>query len=267
MSFKRRKPLFNRYKFYKTNLWGKIFTTKDFREKEVLFARLNRRITSKALEVNPVKLRYKKLSNKGRSLFTKYLLKRYYFNYKEYQFRRLYRNKINKHLPFVRRKQIVRRKLKKVDIKNNHLIGTLETSISNILLRSGFFKTPHEVRHAIAHREITINGKTVKAPQAKLKIGQHLSFVASLKKHYKMFFISWLLKYARKRKFQFKKQQKKKLAFSPLCRFISPIGNSRYLVLNPLNMSMVLLYKPQVKQVYFPFKFDLKDLKAHYKNL
>lgn len=266
MTHKRRKPKFNRYKFYKTNLWGKIFTTKDFREKEVLFARLNRRLTTKALEVNPVKLRQKRLSVQGRGLFTKYLLKRFYFNYKEYQFRRLYRNKINIKLPFYK-SQRDSRFYKKTDLRNNKFIGTLESTVSNILLRSGFFKTPHEVRQAMAHNEITVDGVLVKSLHAKLRVGQHLSFAPALKKHYKLFLTAWLTTHARKRKKLFKKRKLKKMSFSPICRFISPIGNSRYLVLNPRNVSMTLLYKPQVQQVYFPFSFDIKDLNAHYKNL
>lgn len=56
MSLRRGKPRYKHYKFYQANLWGKIFCSKKFREKDVFLAKLNRRMTLRALDVNPVKL-------------------------------------------------------------------------------------------------------------------------------------------------------------------------------------------------------------------
>ena len=68
MILRRQQPKNNRYKFYNANLWGKIFLTKPFREKDVLFARFSRRSTLKALDVNPVKLRQKRFVYVGSRL-------------------------------------------------------------------------------------------------------------------------------------------------------------------------------------------------------
>lgn len=79
-----------KYKFYASNLWGGLFLTKRFRGRDVLLARINRRMVTKVLDVNPVKLRKKRLSVEGQGLRAKYMLKRFYFNYKEYQFRKVF---------------------------------------------------------------------------------------------------------------------------------------------------------------------------------
>lgn len=79
-----------KYKFYTSNLWGGLFLTRRFRGRDVLLARINRRMVSKVLDVSPVKLRKRRLSVEGQGLRSKYMLKRFYFNYKEYQLRKVF---------------------------------------------------------------------------------------------------------------------------------------------------------------------------------
>lgn len=130
-----------------SNLWGRLFLSKRFREKEVLFARFNRQLTLKVLRVNPVKLRQRRLSLGGQCLVESLRFKRFHFNIREHQFRKLVGYAVRKPANF-----------RKPSYAQDILVTLLESRLDTLLSRTGLFPTPQMVRQLISYREIMVDG-------------------------------------------------------------------------------------------------------------
>jgi len=281
-------PRSRRYKFYKSNLWGRVFLMNRFREKDVLYSRFNKGLTLKEKEVNPVKLRQKRLSLGGLSLFETLRLKRFYFNVREHQFRKIVSKAV--------RKPCDKRCLRTA---SDVLVSLLEPRLDAILLRSGLFSSPQMVRQLVSYKEIVVDNKVVNIPSCVIKVGQIVSFRnRNLKIKLLHRFLSLLKIYARgfsigrKRKKivknklrRFNKNRNRKdmrhsKNFSR-SRFVSKnrIRNGNYFLFLPIvianrllhltfslkTLSLQLVDLPKTKEdVYYPFKVDFRKVLLHY---
>jgi len=187
----------------------------------------------------------------------KYLLKRFYFNYKEFQFRNLYAFYANK-------RQTPVTKVSKFGVKNDNVIGALESTISNVLFRTGMFISPHSVRYAIAHKQVFLNDGLIRSTKIMLKDGDIVTFSSDdLKKKFLAVFLRRIAQHV----YYTPKGKKYRFAKSILARLIVPMGNSRYLLLLPKLCAVQFVEKPKVHQVYYPFPLNLLEFNAHYKGL
>lgn len=129
MGIKRSFPHAKTLKFYETDVWGAYLSQrrKRFREQNVLMARINRRITTRKLNINPVKLRRKPYTVSSWEIMSSNRLKRFHHNIKEYQFRKIM-------------VKTMRRPLINGQYPKDFLAGCLESRLDVILFRSGLFQ-------------------------------------------------------------------------------------------------------------------------------
>lgn len=100
----------------------------------------------------------------GNQLSAKQLLKGYYGNMTEKQFRSLFKKAVNQ----------------KGDTSEN-LIGLLESRLATVVYRANFAPTVFAARQLVSHKHIQVNGKTVNIPSYQLKIGDVVSVKDSSK--------------------------------------------------------------------------------------
>jgi small subunit ribosomal protein S4 len=97
---------------------------------------------------------HQKTSDYGEQLSAKRLLKGYYGNMTEKQFRRVYQEASR--------------------MKGNtsqNLIGLLERRLDIVVYRSNFVPTVFAARQFVSHKHVTVNGQPVNIPSYQLKIG------------------------------------------------------------------------------------------------
>jgi ribosomal protein S4 len=163
MAFQLGIPRFRKYKFFGNNVWGNIYILKKFRAKDVVFSRINKRLTLKHILVNPVKLRQKRKSFRTLCLYMSLECKRYYHSMRETQFRRILRKSV---------KGIFDNLIRSPD----RLVNLLELRLDGLLLKTGLFSHPAYVRHLVKYRHILVDGKVVDYTSSVLKIGSVISF-------------------------------------------------------------------------------------------
>lgn len=93
-------------------------------------------------------------SDFGKQLQAKQILKGYYANMNERQFRNIYKEAIRA----------------KGDTGEN-LIGLLESRLDAVIYRLNFVPTIHAARQFVSHKHVKVNGKTVNIPSFKVSEG------------------------------------------------------------------------------------------------
>jgi len=163
MGIKRSFPHAKTLKFYETDVWGAYLSQrrKRFREQNVLMARINRRITTRKLTINPVKLRRKPYTVSSWEIMSSNRLKRFHHNIKEYQFRKII-------VKTMRRPHIGGKYPK------DFLAGDLESRLDVILFRSAFVPTVQLARQLINHKKVLVNNKVINKPSFRLLGGDIL---------------------------------------------------------------------------------------------
>lgn len=144
-----------RYKFFKVNLWGKLFVLKNFKGRRVMYARINRRHTLRKIRVNAMKLRRKSHTIKGLGLLAAARFKNFYITLSNHKLKN-YIKKARK-LPFYKLKQY---KANKPFYIEDKLVGLLEFRVESVLQRLGLFSV-QQIRQMLSHRKICLNGRVV----------------------------------------------------------------------------------------------------------
>jgi small subunit ribosomal protein S4 len=200
MCIKNIMPKAKRYKFFKVNLWGRLFVLKHFKGRRVMYARINRRHTLRKIRVNAMKLRRKSHSIKGLGLLASFRLKNYYLTLSEYKIKQYIKK--SRYLPFFK----IKFRAKPLRIEDK-FVSLLESRIENILQRTGLVSV-HGIKQLLSHRKILLNGKVVTRGSVDVSPGDIVSFKSvELKKR----FLYRLLKYKNVIKgLSSKYQQKKK---------------------------------------------------------
>ncbi len=247
MAFQLNKPRYRKYKFFGNNLWGRLFVSKKFRSKDVIFARISKKLTLKAISVNPVKLRQKRKSFRTLCLYSSLALKRYYHNMRETQFRRILRKSV---------KGVVKKLIRTPD----RLLTMLELRLDGLLLKMGLFSHPAQIRHFVRYGHILVNGQKVNFPSVVLDVGSIISF-ANTK-------LAFLLLHNFIRSMIKLKVRAKRLKVDNYHFLYFPLivaNRVCYLHLCYRTLTIAILDKPTYsRNVYYPFVLDAKKVLAGY---
>lgn len=251
MVLRRAYPRNRRYKFYKVDLWGRLFMLRPFREREVLFARLNKRLTTRKVKVNPVKLRTGKSTVVSQGIYAKQLVKRFYYNIKEPQLRLL----VSRAVKLAKKPHRICR-----DRLADTFMRVIESRLDGLMWRSGLFRSPSELRQHFNHRRIAVDNCLKKSPHNLVPQLSFLSVVPSLRRDfYRRYLQSLIL--GNKHLFCSKKR-KRRSAFNSWS-LVSL--KTAYLNFSLKQCFMLTDFPKRVSQVYFPFELDVKKFLLHYK--
>jgi len=236
-------PRYKKYKFYSSDIWGNFFKRfKSFKGLDVFYARLNKKKTLRVIEVNPNKLRKRPTSLTGKYFKLKQKAKLFFFNFKEYQFRKIIGYTVKKK----------RTSLKTLE---SYFSDVFESRLDTILLRTNLFPSVFYIKNFIKQGGVFVNGVVKKLPHYQCKMGDKVTFSSI---YFSLF--KWKqklrLRHFRKSTFKFKK-----ILFPSLSH---PLSNSSYLLFKPKNFSFLFLGEGKTK---FFFQGDWSRISSYYKML
>lgn len=247
-------PKAKRYKFFKNNLWGRLFVLKHFKGRRVLYARVNRRHTLRKIRVNAMKLRKKSHSIKGLGLLAAFRLKNYYLTLSEHKLK--YYVKKSRYLPYFK----INAHAVPIRVEDK-FVALLEFRIENILQRTGLVSV-QAIRQLLSHRKILLNGKVVTRGSVHVSPGDVVSFKsAALRKT----LLYRLLKYKNVVKGLSSKYMLKK-KYPMLTTFLT-CNKLSYVTVSFSTLDIYVGNSARKKDVYFPFNADLKKLLLVYNNI
>lgn len=170
MCIKKVFPKAKRYKFFKVNLWGRLFILKHFKGRRVMYARVNRRHTLRKVRVNAMKLRRKNHTIKGLGLLAASRIKNFYLSLSNYKLKKYIKKA--RHIPYYKLKNISLNKPFRVEDK---FVSLLESRIENVLHRTGFLSI-QAIRQLLSHKKILLNKNTVTRGSVCVKPGDKITF-------------------------------------------------------------------------------------------
>lgn len=163
-------PKANRYKFFKVNLWGRLFVLKNFKGRRVIYARINRKHTLRKVRVNAMKLRRKSHSIKGQGLLAAARFKNFYLTLNDFKLKNCI--KAARRIPHYKLQMFKPNNPLRVEDK---FVAAVEGRLENVLQRTGLLSAQH-IRQLLSHRKILLNGLLVTRGSVLVKAGDKIAF-------------------------------------------------------------------------------------------
>lgn len=245
-----------KYKFFKLNLWGRLFVLKRFKGRRVIYAKINRRHTLRKIRVNAIKLRRKSHTVKGQGLLAAFRIKNFYLSLSDHKLK----NYIKKarSLPSYKIFETLTKKPLRIE---DNLVALLEFRVENILNRLGVFSV-HQIRQLLSHRKILVNSQVVTRGSVALSPGDIVTFKG---KFLKRFLLKKLLTFKKIGKKTNKKYIAKK-KYPMLLPFL--LANKlNYFSFSFKTVSILIGNHPRFSEAYYPFPVDIKKLILIYNNV
>lgn len=206
-----------KYKFFKSNIWGRLFVIKRFKGRRVIYAKINRRHTLRKIRVNAIKLRRKSHTVKGQGLLASFRVKSFYLSLSDHKLKKYIKKA--RSLPAYKISENFSKKPVRME---DNLVGLLEFRIENILNRLGVFSV-HQIRQLLSHRKILLNNIVITRGSVAVSPGDVINFKG---KNLKRFILKKLLAF-------------KKIGKKTNKRYI---GKKKYPMLQPFLLTNKLNY-------------------------
>jgi ribosomal protein S4 len=160
----------NRYKFFKVNLWGRLFVLKNFKGRRVMYARINRRHTLRKIRVNAMKLRRKTHTIKGLGILAAARLKNFYLTLNDFKLKTQIRRA--RKIPYYKLQLFSKNNPLRVE---DRFVSFLESRVENVLHRTGWLSI-QAIRQLLSHRKVLVNNKVTTRGSVQVKAGDVISF-------------------------------------------------------------------------------------------
>lgn len=160
----------NRYKFFKVNLWGRLFVLKNFKGRRVMYARINRRYTLRKIRVNAMKLRRKSHTIKGLGLLAAARIRNFYLTLNNYKLKNYLR--LARKIPYYKLHFLKKNNPLRIEDK---FVRFLESRLENVLHRTGWLSI-QTIRQLLSHRKILLNNQLATRGSVQVSPGDKIAF-------------------------------------------------------------------------------------------